>query len=147
MNLPPVLTRQSGIQEIFFATHSVFSVYSLPPPITVFESQRGIMHHSKHKLENNSQTYIYAKQFFLTCKFRYYFLKFTGMNVWHGCSLRLILDSFCIHCNPLMKDYSYLSHQIHSDMWELANQTIKSNSSPWEMDWSKINWPHGCLKE
>ena len=54
---------------------------------------------------------------------------------------------FCfIHPNPVIKDYSYLSHQIHSDMWAGANQTIKSNSSPWDVDWSKINWPHGCLK-
>lgn len=27
-----------------------------------------------------------------------------------------------------------------------ANQTIKSNSSPLDMDWSGINWPHCCLK-
>ncbi len=45
-----------------------------------------------------------------------------------------------------MKDYGYLSHQINSDMWARANQTIKSNCSPWDMDWSKINWPLGCLK-
>lgn len=53
---------------------------------------------------------------------------------------------FFLSIPSLIWDYSYLSHQMHSDMWGSANQTIKSNSSPRDVDWSKINWPHGCLK-